>query len=73
MNFFMNLFSSPIANNAVMATITSTDATAAATEVVERTGLWLVLDKIEYGIMVPMVYFALLFCCLLYTSPSPRD
>ena len=39
------------------------DATSAATaNTVRHTGLALVFDKIEYGIMVPMVYFALLFC-----------
>ena len=24
-------------------------------------------------IIIPLIFLALLFCCLLYTSPSPRD
>ena len=39
------------------------DAIASATSTeAPHTGLALLLDQLEYGIMVPMVYFALLFC-----------
>lgn len=37
---------------------------AATTNYVPHTGLALFLDKIEYGIMVPLVYFAILFCLM---------
>ncbi|MGE5653081.1 MAG: respiratory nitrate reductase subunit gamma [Bacillota bacterium] len=36
--------------------------TSATVNTAPHTGLALVLDKIEYGIMVPMVYLSLLFC-----------
>lgn len=63
MNFITILFSAPIAVNLATVTAVGTDATASATvTAVRHTGLALVLDKIEYGIMVPMVYFALIFC-----------
>lgn len=53
--------------NALMFTVKTTTSspdavTSATSNAVPQTGLALVLDKIEYGIMVPMVYFALLFC-----------
>ena len=42
------------------------DITGAASQfVVQHTGLALVLDKIEYGIMVPLVYAAILFCLVM--------
>jgi nitrate reductase gamma subunit len=48
------------------ATVTATsnvDATSSATaNLAPHTGLALFFDKVEYGIMVPMVYLALLFC-----------
>lgn len=49
---------------AATATATSNvDATTSATaNIAPHTGLALVLDKVEYGIMVPMLYLALLFC-----------
>ena len=46
------------------ATVTGgADVTGAATpNSVPHTGFALFLDKVDYGIMVPMVYIALLFC-----------
>jgi nitrate reductase gamma subunit len=62
MNFITILLSAPLVKT-VVTTTANPDATTAATEtIVRHTGLTLVFDKIEYGIMVPMVYFALLFC-----------
>ena len=56
------LSSVPLVLNAVAETLT-TDVTGTATSnYVPPTGLALILTKIEYAIMVPMVYFALLFC-----------
>ena len=44
-------------------TTTTTDAVTSATvSVAQLTGFPLFLSKIEYGILVPMVYFALIFC-----------
>jgi nitrate reductase gamma subunit len=55
--------STPIVKEVVTAVASNPDATTSASvSTVPRTGLALVFDKIEYGIMVPMVYFALLFC-----------
>ena len=49
--------------SAATAVAASPDATAAATvNNIPRSGLALFFDKIEYIIMVPMVYAALLFC-----------
>jgi nitrate reductase gamma subunit len=48
---------------AIIRLTAGTDAVSTASIVVENhTGLALVLDKIEYFILVPMVYLALLFC-----------
>lgn len=56
------LSSVPLVLNAVAETL-ATDVTGTATSnYVPPTGLALVLAKIEYVIMVPLVYFALLFC-----------
>ena len=30
-------------------------------------------DVILFGLLMPVVVFALITICLLYTSPSPRD
>lgn len=51
----------------VEAAVTSAvDATSSATaNSIPHTGLALVLDKLEYGIMVPMVYLAVLFCVVM--------
>jgi nitrate reductase gamma subunit len=57
------LFSLQPVWNVVVALTLGTDATAAATtNYVPPTGLALVLEQIEYFIMVPMVYLSLLFC-----------
>lgn len=48
------------------ATAAVTDATSSATaNSIPHTGLAAVLDKIDYFIMVPMVYLALLFCLVM--------
>jgi nitrate reductase gamma subunit len=63
MNFITILLSAPIVKNMATVTAAGTDATTSATAAaVRHTGLALVLDKVEYSIMVPMVYFALIFC-----------
>lgn len=65
MTFNTFVLSPPVkdAVTAATAVTSNPDVTASATaNAVPHTGLALVLDKIEYGIMVPMVYFALLFC-----------
>ena len=49
--------------NVTATTVENPDAVASATaSQAPHTGLALLLDQIEYGIMVPMVYFAILFC-----------
>ena len=65
MAFSTLVLSAPIVVDAVTAATATAnlDATTSATaNAVPHTGLALVFDKIEYTIMVPMVYFALLFC-----------
>lgn len=50
-------------SDVVTSATTNPDATAAATaNAAAHTGLQLLLDKIYYFIMVPMVYLALIFC-----------
>ena len=59
-------FGSAFLNLAAAATAANTDVTAAATAGnLPRTGLALVLDKVEYLILVPMVYLAILFCLVM--------
>ena len=59
-------FASAFLNLAAAATAANTDVTAAATAGnLPRTGLALVLDKVEYLILVPMVYLAILFCLVM--------
>ena len=54
-----------VAATAATTATANPDVTAAATvNSIAHTGLALILDKIEYGIMVPFVYFAILFCIL---------
>jgi nitrate reductase gamma subunit len=56
----------PVALNLLTSTTSNTDVTASASiPSAPPTGLALVLNRIEYGIMVPMVYFALLFCLVM--------
>ncbi len=63
MTFSTLLFTPPVVTDVVKAATSSPDATTAATaNTVAQTGLALVFDKVEYFIMVPMVYLALLFC-----------
>jgi nitrate reductase gamma subunit len=63
MIFSSIVLSAPIIKNLLTAAKLSPDAIASATEnIVPKTGMALVFDKIEYSIMVPMVYLALLFC-----------
>lgn len=63
MNFITLVLSMPIVKNGVVLAASNPDATTSATaNIVHKTGLALVFDKIEYGIMVPMVYLALVFC-----------
>ena len=51
---------------AATATASAVDATSSATaNSIPHTGLALVLDKIDYAIMVPMVYIAILFCLVM--------
>lgn len=65
MNFTISAFSMPAINNVIMAVMLRPDATTSATpSTVPQSGLALLLSKVEYGIMVPMVYFALAFCLL---------
>ena len=67
MTFSTLVLSAPIVKDAVTAA-TATAAsnldamTSATANSTPHTGLALVLDKIEYGILVPMVYLAILFC-----------
>lgn len=63
------LFSAPVvmelisSATAAVSTASGVDATSAATTYQAPTsGLALFLDRLEYGILVPMVYFAILFC-----------
>lgn len=67
MTFSTPVLSTKLAADAVTAATATAasgvDATTAATaNIASHTGLALVLDKVEYFIMVPMVYLALLFC-----------
>jgi nitrate reductase gamma subunit len=63
MNFSTLILSDANINNVVTSATLKPDATSSATvTIVHHTGLALVFDRIEYGIMVPMVYLALLFC-----------
>jgi nitrate reductase gamma subunit len=64
MNLSTLLLSAPIVKD-VLIKSNPDAATSATVETASRTGLSLVFDKIEYGIMVPMVYFALLFCIVM--------
>jgi nitrate reductase gamma subunit len=64
MNVSTLLLSSLVVKDALIKS-SSDAATSATVETASRTGLSLVFDKIEYGIMVPMVYFALLFCLVM--------
>lgn len=60
------MLSLPIVVNAVTTVTPKTDVTTSATQVIAvHTGLELVLDKVEYFIMVPMVYIALTFCLVM--------
>lgn len=57
------MFTATIIKDVVKTGTSNPDATTTATvNTVHQTGLALIVDKIEYGIMVPMVYLALLFC-----------
>ncbi|MHB1454719.1 MAG: respiratory nitrate reductase subunit gamma [Saccharofermentanales bacterium] len=63
------LFSAPVAMElvssatAAVSTVSGADATSSATGYQAPVGGFaLFLDRIEYGILVPMVYFAILFC-----------
>ena len=50
-------------NNVITPAASNLDATSSATvSAVQQTGLALIFSRIEYFIMVPMVYLALLFC-----------
>lgn len=67
MTFSTLVLSMKLAADTVTAATTtatsSADVTTSATaNIAPHTGLALVLDKVEYGIMVPMVYLAVLFC-----------
>lgn len=63
MNFIILKLSTPIIKNIATLAASNQDATTSATaNIVHKTGITLIFDKIEYGIMVPMVYLALLFC-----------
>lgn len=63
MNFINLVVSTLIIKNVVTpATLNPNATTSASVNIVPKTGLALVFDKIEYSIMVPMVYLALLFC-----------
>jgi nitrate reductase gamma subunit len=63
MNFISLVISTLNVKNVVTPAISNSDATTSASvKVVHKTVLGLVFDKIEYSIMVPMVYLALLFC-----------
>lgn len=63
MNFNVLALSTPIANNMMMSAALKPDAmTSASPSAVPQSGLGLLLSRLEYGIMVPMVYFALIFC-----------
>jgi nitrate reductase gamma subunit len=65
------LFFPPILMEALTSSATpvtsGTDATSAATANanIPLTGFPLVLDRIEYGILVPLVYFSILFCIVM--------
>lgn len=63
MTFSTLVLSTPIIADAVTAAISNADAATSATaNTVPSTGLALVFEKVEYFIMVPMVYLALIFC-----------
>lgn len=63
MTFHTILVSNPIIKNALTVATSTADATASATaNGAAQTGLPSILDKIEYIIMVPMVYISLVFC-----------
>lgn len=60
------IISVPLTVNAAVAVTTATDTTTSATQAIAApTGLELILGKIEYFIMVPMVYIALTFCLVM--------
>lgn len=61
MNFNIFMHSLSILNNAV-ATLNPDVTASASTKTAAQTGMGLVFNKIEYGIMVPMVYLAIAFC-----------
>lgn len=61
MSFNIFMLSTPILSNVVVAS--NPDATSSAsTTAATQTGVGLLFNKIEYGIMVPMVYIAIAFC-----------
>ncbi|MHB1483491.1 MAG: respiratory nitrate reductase subunit gamma [Saccharofermentanales bacterium] len=62
------LFSIPVMMNALSSAVSSTDINSSATVVpgpdVTPTLFTKILDVIEYGIMVPLVYISILFCVI---------
>lgn len=71
MNLWPFMMTVPVVADAVSAATFTTAAAASAVvdattgptpNSIPHTGFALVLDKIEYAIMVPLVYFAILFC-----------
>ena len=63
MNIISLLVSPSILNSTVTSAASNPDVTASATaNIVKQTGIALVFSKVEYGIMVPMVYLSLFFC-----------
>jgi nitrate reductase gamma subunit len=61
MSFNIFMLSMPILSNVVVASNPDATSSASVTSAAQ-TGMGMVFNKIEYGIMIPMVYLAIAFC-----------
>jgi nitrate reductase gamma subunit len=58
------LFSAPVVKDIIAAAVSAPEAVSSASRQVPTEGFAMVLNIIEYGILVPMVYFSILFCII---------